>query len=647
MCSFVLVNPVNAQDTLVPAEINAPRIKYSLTKDAQTLANELIKGKTSEKEKFDVLFAWVANNIRYDHKLYNSGRANRSDKPLKKVLRRRKGICTDYAHLMDTLCYFAGIRNTTVNGYVKEIIFDVNDSLYFDNHAWNAVKLDGFWYLYDATWSSGASGYDYTRFGKWKVRMIKKLALKAKIKTRTLVLNKKKKNKFCGIEGSRDLKSVDVLTLPLIPRILTGILFYFPNKVIETHTYVVNTNYYLTEPEVFSLDHFPNDPNWSFSYDISSVSEFSRDSTYYYRTNSLYTNQQRGGRSCIKCDDFLAMSPMRKEKNIISSSRENNLNNHLVPVISYLSIAQIFLDRVYDEDDSLAKMMLIDSTLFYLDSCKEELKYSRTANRMNSKFHLNKNKAKRNHLLKENKKHWALTKKALKATFKRQMKVRSMVRKSKIYEKRGKKDYNKFMRTFRRNLSSKKLKEEQVQKLRSDLSKYNASSDFLTLRITTTEDSLINHLTTLWSNLLEELNVLNPMIGNFSMDGYGRALFLMDSYDRQIREIRTLIDQQEVMFLATVDTNILMLSDTTYIEFMDLNRLIKKRNAFNVKSAKTMWKLINGGAIGTDSLLQFIEEKKQLMNDDACWNTDNQVILKAVTGNFENFYRQNRQFYRI
>jgi transglutaminase/protease-like cytokinesis protein 3 len=138
----------------------------AIAKNPGTLARRLTEGKSSEKEKFDAIFAWVATNIRYDFASYFSSGGSGMPR-VKMILKYRSGICIDYAHLMDTLCNLSGITNVSVYGYAKDEIFDVNDSLYLDNHAWNAVKLDGLWYVYDVTWASGQPEYRFTKFSNF------------------------------------------------------------------------------------------------------------------------------------------------------------------------------------------------------------------------------------------------------------------------------------------------------------------------------------------------------------------------------------------------------------------------------------------------------------------------------------------------
>ena len=84
---------------------------------------------------------------------------------------------------MDSLCQLAGITNVTVFGYAKDRFYDIKDSIYGHNHAWNAVKLDDLWYVYDVTWSNSVSEYRYTKKGLLIIKLLNKFPEKFKKKT--------------------------------------------------------------------------------------------------------------------------------------------------------------------------------------------------------------------------------------------------------------------------------------------------------------------------------------------------------------------------------------------------------------------------------------------------------------------------------
>ncbi len=117
------------------------------------------------------LFIWIAENIKYDYKLYNSEKGiegpNCEDvldcteitkdwetKYLKKVLKHKKGVCDGYSRLFKKMCGIAGIESEMVNGYARTEPWQIGSSFNV-NHSWNAVRLDSTWYFLDATWAAG------------------------------------------------------------------------------------------------------------------------------------------------------------------------------------------------------------------------------------------------------------------------------------------------------------------------------------------------------------------------------------------------------------------------------------------------------------------------------------------------------------
>jgi len=112
------------------------------------------------------VFVWVADNIKYDvKKLEQIKKDNKSKKKskfktdeerkkdmLKKVVKRKRGVCEDYALLFDEIVREFGYESYIVSGYTKNEKGKVGKTI---GHAWNVVKVDGTWRLFDATWAAG------------------------------------------------------------------------------------------------------------------------------------------------------------------------------------------------------------------------------------------------------------------------------------------------------------------------------------------------------------------------------------------------------------------------------------------------------------------------------------------------------------
>lgn len=188
-------------------------------KHPDKLAQDLVRGLTTDVEKFRVIFRWITDNIRYDYQLYMrrvkiesqlkykpkrlSAFAERSSKrTYTHMIRRREAICSGYATLLEYMCGHVGLQCEFISGYARAFSLPETRK---PNHAWNAIKLDDKWYLVDATWASG---------------------------------------------------------------------FIDPFK--KTFFEKFNSNYFLTDPSLFISNHYPVEGRWILLKDAPSLTEFAR-----------------------------------------------------------------------------------------------------------------------------------------------------------------------------------------------------------------------------------------------------------------------------------------------------------------------------------------------------------------------------------
>lgn len=74
------------------------------------------------------------------------------------VLVSKKAVCAGYAAAFKKLCDLLKIPCEIVQGYVRGLTPISDDEVLKPNHAWNIVKIKGFWYNVDCTW--GSSSFD-------------------------------------------------------------------------------------------------------------------------------------------------------------------------------------------------------------------------------------------------------------------------------------------------------------------------------------------------------------------------------------------------------------------------------------------------------------------------------------------------------
>jgi hypothetical protein len=154
----------------------ARSVKYN--GNLHELTNTLTTPYTDTLYKLRAIFIWIADNIEYDYKLFNSGssewnhfdcygskascaqaRIEWENKLLEHVLDKKKAVCNGYGKLFKRMCEQVGIKNEMVDGYVKKNQFQIGLVLNV-SHSWNVVKLGGLNYYFDVTWAAGSCKTD-------------------------------------------------------------------------------------------------------------------------------------------------------------------------------------------------------------------------------------------------------------------------------------------------------------------------------------------------------------------------------------------------------------------------------------------------------------------------------------------------------
>ena len=164
--AFVLPIFLSAQNEENFTEIDqiARDAPWAASHSIDELATYLTRNAKTDIQKVRSFYVWVTDNIRYDTKLYFSNNVSsekwKAKQKAEKVLKTKIGVCEGYANLFHELCIAANIPSEIVTGYTKNqrgIIPRVG-------HAWNAVRIDGNWFLIDNTWGAGYIDDENNRF---------------------------------------------------------------------------------------------------------------------------------------------------------------------------------------------------------------------------------------------------------------------------------------------------------------------------------------------------------------------------------------------------------------------------------------------------------------------------------------------------
>jgi hypothetical protein len=126
-------------------------MKYDKSLSLDELTIKITKPFKNNTDKTRAIFDWIADNIEYDYKDYEDNTITNKQVQPDVVFQKRKGVCEGYSNLFRYMLDYCDIENEVIRGYGRnnlKTIF-VNKP----NHAWNSVKLNGKWYLFDVTWA--------------------------------------------------------------------------------------------------------------------------------------------------------------------------------------------------------------------------------------------------------------------------------------------------------------------------------------------------------------------------------------------------------------------------------------------------------------------------------------------------------------
>jgi hypothetical protein len=142
-----------SEERMVELDQYAAATPVQYARSIDTLVSYLLIPAANDVEKARLIYAWLAYNIRYDDKAYNS--RTTSDFSSARVLQNKKGVCMGYAMLFEAMGTEAGLNVRTIIGYAKP--GKRGKRMKNPDHAWNAVEANGKWMLCDATWGSSTA----------------------------------------------------------------------------------------------------------------------------------------------------------------------------------------------------------------------------------------------------------------------------------------------------------------------------------------------------------------------------------------------------------------------------------------------------------------------------------------------------------
>ncbi|MEZ4874286.1 MAG: transglutaminase domain-containing protein [Flavobacteriaceae bacterium] len=144
-------------------------------RNAEDLSRFITRDFSSEEDKVRAIYSWLITNVSYhpsEYKMFNYSfknfreRNQKEEKTRSKIIDRTLqtgwAVCEGYAFVFEKLCQLQGIENYLIQGDTKSHFNDIGRP-FKKNHLWNAAKIDGQWYLFDATWGAGKFNGEFVK----------------------------------------------------------------------------------------------------------------------------------------------------------------------------------------------------------------------------------------------------------------------------------------------------------------------------------------------------------------------------------------------------------------------------------------------------------------------------------------------------
>ncbi|MEP6595524.1 MAG: transglutaminase domain-containing protein [Ginsengibacter sp.] len=153
ICSAVAGNAqvMNEYAEIDRIALNIPAAQTNTTADIATYINNDFD---TDSKKIRAIYAWVTANIKYDKDSPHLAILNEDrEQTITAALKRKKGVCENYAAIFNDICIKSGLKSFVIEGYTKQY-----GSVDKSPHAWCAALIENNWQLYDPTWDAGFAG---------------------------------------------------------------------------------------------------------------------------------------------------------------------------------------------------------------------------------------------------------------------------------------------------------------------------------------------------------------------------------------------------------------------------------------------------------------------------------------------------------
>lgn len=149
---FCCIHPLKAQDNEYSnIDRIALAIPASQTNTTKDIADYIKANFDTDSKRIRAVYTWVTNNIKYDKdSIHRVILDEDNEERVTYALKRRRGVCENFAAIFTDICLKAEINCFTIEGYSRQ-----DGSIDRSPHVWCAAFINNQWLLYDPTWDAG------------------------------------------------------------------------------------------------------------------------------------------------------------------------------------------------------------------------------------------------------------------------------------------------------------------------------------------------------------------------------------------------------------------------------------------------------------------------------------------------------------
>ena len=150
---FYAVQSADAQDYSA-AERMYVSIPSTQTTTSAGIASYINSHYYTDEKKVEAIYSWLTVNIKYDaDSIHYVILDEDNEQRVSYALRRKRGVCENFAAIFADLCNQCGIASWAVEGLTRQ-----GGSLDRAPHVWCVALVNNEWGLYDPTWDAGLFG---------------------------------------------------------------------------------------------------------------------------------------------------------------------------------------------------------------------------------------------------------------------------------------------------------------------------------------------------------------------------------------------------------------------------------------------------------------------------------------------------------